>query len=168
MVGCFTDAEWAELYKQAYQSLKPGGWIEHTEWSLEVRNEIETLDQCVWVWKDVFVQAGPKTGRSFEITDKRDAWLRDAGFPDLVKKKTPLPLGTWPADPNLKEIGRFNLAHMNLGLDGYARFICEMVHGWKPEEVTVLVAKMRKALHQRGTYFHMRVHNLVLLVVMRD
>ena len=165
LVGCFTDGEWADVYKEAYRALKPGGWIEHTEWSLDIRNDVQEIDPIIFKWKDVFVQVGPKTGRSFEVIEKRDGWLKDAGFPNIVKKKFQLPLGDWPADPKLKEIGKFNLAHMNLGLDGHARYICETVLGWKPDEVTVLVARVRKALQRRGTFFHMCVSELFTFAV---
>lgn len=157
LVGCFTDADWSGLYKEAYNALKPGGWIEHTEWSLDIRNDEQSLDPIMLKWRDVFIEAGPKTGRSFEVIEKRDGWLKDAGFPEITKKRFQLPLGDWPADPKLKEIGKFNLAHINIGLDGYARFLCETVLGWKPEEVTVLVAGVRRALKKRGTYFYMWV-----------
>lgn len=34
MLGAFTKQQWTEVYKQAYENLAPGGWIEHLEPSL--------------------------------------------------------------------------------------------------------------------------------------
>lgn len=31
LVGSFSDGQWTGVYKQAYENLLPGGWIEHVE-----------------------------------------------------------------------------------------------------------------------------------------
>ena len=30
-MGAFTDKEWTDVYKRAYENLAPGGWIEQIE-----------------------------------------------------------------------------------------------------------------------------------------
>lgn len=38
MEGCFTREVWKALYKQAYEKLKPGGWIEQVGFLMISRN----------------------------------------------------------------------------------------------------------------------------------
>ena len=46
--------------------------------------------------------------------------ITDAGFVDVVEKRYKWPLGDWPTDPRLKEIGRWNAHHWMEGMDSWA------------------------------------------------
>ncbi len=76
-------------------------------------------------------------------------WATDAGFPaDSVQhKKFKLPHGPWPKDKRLKEMGAYTGLYMDLSLDGFALFPIGQILGWTLEEVQVLVANMRQAVH---------------------
>ncbi|SPQ24311.1 e2fe2a48-64e9-499f-9da9-cc145a7e7db2 [Thermothielavioides terrestris] len=147
LVGCVQD--WEALYRQCLRCLKPGGWLEQHEFALPIAgNDAPLPDDCVWHdWGSVFREAGRKMGRSFEVTDHWEEWLRKAGFTEtLHTKSTRLPIGGWPRDPRWKEVGLFNQLSLEQGLEGFATYICTQVLGWRHEEVTVLLAKVREAI----------------------
>ncbi|RYP45665.1 hypothetical protein DL768_008009 [Monosporascus sp. mg162] len=85
LVGAIPD--WNELFKQAYRTLKPGGYLESKESSALIRSDDGTvpigcaLDQ----WGRVFWEAGKKFGRSFRVYEdelQRKA-MEAAGFVDI-------------------------------------------------------------------------------------
>jgi len=53
-----------------------------------------------------------------EETMKRD--IENAGFQDVQEYTLKAPLGRWPADPRLKEIGYWCEFSFNTGLEGWA------------------------------------------------
>ena len=74
--------------------------------------------------------------------------MREAGFTNLVSKSWKVPIGGWPQDEKLKQIGFYNGAFIDQSLDGFAIFPVGEILGWSVDEVTALVAEMRKALRE--------------------
>jgi hypothetical protein len=54
------------------------------------------------------------------------------GFVDVVEKKYKVPVGAWPSDPQLKEIGRYSLLYCDLGCEGWALWILSKILGVSP------------------------------------
>lgn len=46
--------------------------------------------------------------------------MERAGFVNVVEKVMKAPLGGWPADPRLRELGQWALLGFLSGLEGYA------------------------------------------------
>ncbi len=70
--------------------------------------------------------------------------MKDAGFQNVKVQKFRFPVGPWPRDRHLKDIGLCNLAQVLEGLEAFSlRLMCD-VGGWTAEEVTVLLAKVRQ------------------------
>jgi hypothetical protein len=75
-----------------------------------------------------------------------EGWAHEAGFQDVVHHRFKMPIGTWPRDHAMKELGAFNLAQVLQGLEGFSlRLFCDVL-GWQQEEVLVLTSKVRKEL----------------------
>ena len=49
---------------------------------------------------------------------------------DIKEYHFKLPLGSWPADKKLKEVGSYNLVLTDQGLEGYATYLFTNVLGW--------------------------------------
>ena len=45
--------------------------------------------------------------------------IEEAGFVNIVERRYKWPLGEWPVDQKLKDIGRWNLQHWLEGLDAW-------------------------------------------------
>lgn len=148
MLGCIED--WPKLYRQAYRCLKPGGWIEHTDFSVRVQADDDSIpsDSAYDIWNKFFVEAGEKTGRSFHVVDNNQQadWLKQAGFPSPKVVNYKIPIGQWPANRRLKDIGAYSLAGFLQGLEGYGIFLGTQVLGWEVAELQVLFAKMRAVM----------------------
>ncbi|RYP62883.1 hypothetical protein DL771_009532 [Monosporascus sp. 5C6A] len=85
LIGAIPD--WNELFKQAYKTLKPGGYLESTESSALIRSDDGTVPvgSAIDQWGRVFWEAGKKFGRSFRVYEEelqRKA-MEAAGFVDI-------------------------------------------------------------------------------------
>jgi hypothetical protein len=124
-------ADWPALYARAFEHLKPGGYIEQLEWSVHIRNQDGSLspDATLARWSTVAVQVGTLTGRTFEIAENMAGLIREAGFVDMVEKRSRWPIGPWSSDPRLKEIGRWNLLNWEEGMEGWVMAAYTQVPG---------------------------------------
>ncbi|KAK4442735.1 S-adenosyl-L-methionine-dependent methyltransferase [Podospora aff. communis PSN243] len=152
MLGAIED--WGAVYREAYRVLKPGGWIEHSDYEVAVLADDASLgpDSPFHQWGPIFYKAGEKTGRTFETMKQAPGLLKEAGFQDLQEKRLKLPIGSWPADKKLKNVGNYNLAATEAGLEGFALYLLTQVHGWTAEEAHVYIEKMRKELRDRSKH----------------
>jgi hypothetical protein len=114
-----------------FRSLKPGGFIELIDLSLNIKSDDGTVteDGPLQQWYRVFLEAGEKMGKTFEIFDHAKDYITDAGFVDIKETVYKVPIGGWSSDPKSKEIGRWNLLQINQGLEGFALFILSSVLG---------------------------------------
>ncbi|EFQ29654.1 methyltransferase domain-containing protein [Colletotrichum graminicola M1.001] len=91
---------WVDLYKKAYHSLKPGGWVQNLEINAGIDSDhVEYPPNQVFIeWNRIFDQGGKKTGRSFTVAQGHIMMdnTKEAGFVDVVEKKFKLPIHGWP------------------------------------------------------------------------
>ncbi|KAF2425830.1 S-adenosyl-L-methionine-dependent methyltransferase [Tothia fuscella] len=140
--------EWPALMRQAYRFTKPGGWVEFQDFTMKFyTTNGEYRDGCsADKWTDEII-AGMKTiGREPEPGPKLEAWIKDAGFFNVVHKVFPVPVGTWPNNRKLKQIGAFDLVQFLDGLESISLRIFTGVRGWRKEEVQVYLSQVRKDL----------------------
>ncbi|KAI9825141.1 MAG: hypothetical protein M1819_000599 [Sarea resinae] len=151
LYGAFTPEEWADVYKQCYDNLIPGGWIEQAEISVVVDCDDDTLpkDSLLAGWGPNFLGCADRLGRSLDTWKIMKGDIEKAGFVDVHEKVQKLPLGTWPKDPLLKDAGKVNKEHWLAGLEGWAMWLLTHYGApkpWSSEEVLVYVASVRKEL----------------------
>ncbi|KAJ4112360.1 hypothetical protein NW765_015430 [Fusarium oxysporum] len=129
-------SDWSALFKEAFRVCKPGGWVESYEASPRMESDDGTLN------------------RTFEIIDKdlQQKGMEEAGFVDVKVWDFKAPIGGWPQDPRLKQIGQFAQAALEQDYEGYVLYMANMVLGWTKEEVSVYCAQLRREI--RSGKFH--------------
>lgn len=70
--------------------------------------------------KQLYKEAGDITGQTFETADIMKHKIERAGFVNVVEKTFKVPLGGWPRDERLRELGQWTLLGFLSGLEGYA------------------------------------------------
>ncbi|KAF4447735.1 hypothetical protein F53441_8754 [Fusarium austroafricanum] len=156
--------DWKKLYRQAYACVRRGGWVESLEIDIQTRSEnpkVQNDENHVFnKWYKLFFECGRKTGRTWEIArdGRQEEYMREAGFTDLFSKSWKVPVGGWPQDKKLKQIGLYNGAFIDHSIDGFAIFPIGEILGWSREQVTVLVSQMQKALKEPRALPYFTVH----------
>lgn len=150
MYGSISD--WSALYKQAYDALMPGGWIENFEFTIHLHSDVPEVrddpDHIFKRWAAIFHEAGDRINRTLRIGENgtMKKLLQETGFEDVVQKTYQVPVGAWSNDPVYKKIGLFNLSFMDESLEGFALFLLREIMGWSYERVQVFVMEMRTAI----------------------
>ena len=119
MLGCCTAEQWKGIYKQAYDSLAPGAWIEQLEPGVCFRSDDGTLPESSHLarWETVFNKVADNWGHPVNILGTMEQSIKDAGFINVRTKDYKIPVGSWPKHPVYKEAGRLNLEQVDTGLE---------------------------------------------------
>lgn len=80
------------------------------------------------------------------------AWFEKAGFVDVKQVFLKSPTNPWPKDKKLKEVGSYQMLGHIEGLEGVSLGLLYRVYDWKPEEVQILMAKLRPEIKDRSIH----------------
>ncbi|KAJ4168583.1 hypothetical protein NW754_010501 [Fusarium falciforme] len=148
LTGCIAD--WEALMKVAYRCLKPGGYIESMEPSAYIQSDDNTIepDSAMGQWGKIFVEGGSKMGRPFTVVEDelQNKALEKAGFVDIQEKKHKSPIGSWPKDEKLREIGQYAQLSMEQDFEGLILFMTNVLGGWSREEIQVYITHLRREI----------------------
>jgi SAM-dependent methyltransferase len=155
LFGSIATDQYPTFYGRVLDHLKPGGWYEQAESSVEPLSQDNSLKGTVLEeWGPLSLEAGEKFGKTLAIVHETEQRMKDAGFVNVHYEKRIWPIGGWPKDKKLKMIGLYNKMAWDEGMEGWTMYIFTRFLGWRPEEVLVFCAKAREALNDR------RVHAL--------
>lgn len=121
-----------------------------------------TKDHQLFGWGDLFIRCSERAGRSLRTHETMRGAIEKAGFVDVHEELYKIPLGPWPKDKILKEVGHLQYAHWNAALEGWAMWL--LTHfgepePWTKEEVQVFLAKVRSEL--KDPHIHAYEHGSV-------
>jgi len=157
MIGSFDGTEWDNLYKQCFDKIRPGGWIEQLEVSPIIETDDGSLppENILNDWGPNMLGCGERAGRDCDTFDTMAKKIRNAGFVDVHEKNYKWPIGPWPRDQKLKDAGTVNFQHWINGIEGWCMWLLTKFghpQPWDKDEVHVYVAKLRKEL--KDSRFH--------------
>lgn len=148
MAGSVTN--WPELLQEAYKTLKPGGKREFVEIGLNWECLDGTFDpngSCGTWTKNFHRIATEVLGMDFNPIPKIAGWLSDAGFEEVEEHDEIVPIGPWPRDRRLKDIGRYFLSNMlEGGVENYTLMLFTKA-GWDETSVHAMLGEVRKDLN---------------------
>ncbi|KAL5414849.1 hypothetical protein PMIN06_005590 [Paraphaeosphaeria minitans] len=155
LTGCIRD--WPLLYAQAHAHLEPGGYFEHAEFSVTTNADPDgtsLADRMYSTFSSTILSIGEeKTGQRFDAISHMGTWMRAAGFVDVVEQHFVWPIGPWPKDPKLKELGRWGERNWADGLEGWVMALYTRILGWKYEQVVEFVRAFRKVIKDRKNHY---------------
>ncbi|KIW01727.1 uncharacterized protein PV09_06904 [Verruconis gallopava] len=152
-------ADWPAFYKQVFSHLKPGGWIEQVEGSVVPKSDDGTVKpgSPLHKWGELSLKCGDLFGKTLLVVDEAKQNIIDTGFIDVVEHRYKWPIGDWPRDPHLKEIGMYNRLFWEDGIEGWSMYLLTNVLKWSREEVMVYLAQVRSALRDRSIHAYIEI-----------
>jgi ubiquinone/menaquinone biosynthesis C-methylase UbiE len=145
---------WPKLIGQAYRHLKPGGWVEWHQkypWFLSDDGSLPP-ETPIEMWGKYFFEAAEKFGTPVETAQKLKPWMEEAGFVDVQEHILKLPVGPWPKDKRLKQVGLFEMVNMTEGVEGLTMMAFTRALKWSPERVQLFLLDVRNQVKDRSVH----------------
>ena len=136
--------DWDALYRQALHHLKPGGWVEIQEFGSHLYSDDDPELKnapSVRYWTDLLTEVGIEFGKDFDPDQKK--MVEEAGFVDVREDLYKVPVGRWPKDPRLKELGMYQREMVLDSVEPYTLALLTRLRNWTQEECQVLIAKVK-------------------------
>ncbi|OTB04731.1 hypothetical protein M426DRAFT_320592 [Hypoxylon sp. CI-4A] len=154
-------ADWDELLHQAYITTKPGGWVQSCEAEVIIKSDDGTIapDSAIETfWNMLYRGASAKMGATFlPMSDnvQKGAFER-AGFQYVQQHDYKFPIGGWPTDKKMAEIGRYVQLTMLNDVEGYTLYLWNIVMGENAPGYDEALAKMKRELRSKRIHAYMR------------
>ncbi|BCS01895.1 class I SAM-dependent methyltransferase [Aspergillus luchuensis] len=153
-------ADWGQLLRQAYENVKPGGWVEIQESETWVHSDDGTCKDAVMVreLQQKLEESSTKFGRRMNIAPEVKGYMQRAGFVNVVDDIYKCPVGTWPKSPRLKEIGRVGKLILYDSVEPYSLALWTRVLGYTYEEAQAFVKKVHAELASSTYHIYIFFH----------
>lgn len=110
--------------------IKPGGYIEQVEQSVVPKSDDGSTRGTIFEkWGEISLEAGDAFGKSLRVAEKARSKIANAGFVDVVERRFKCPIGPWPKDPRLKELGMYNRLNWEEGIEGWTMMLLTKILG---------------------------------------
>jgi len=131
-----------------YRKLEPGGYLEMQDIALPVASDDGTLKEDSWLVRmsHMTVEAANHLGRPINLAWEYKEMFEKAGFVDVTVHHFKWPSNIWPRDKRFKEMGRWNLANIDGGLEGLTLGYFTRGLGMSKEETVALCAGARSEI----------------------
>ncbi|KAH0430084.1 methyltransferase domain-containing protein [Colletotrichum camelliae] len=139
-----TSSDWARFYDRVMGGLKPGGWVEMQEYDAWIFSDDDSFDRAIWTkeWVTKLDDASKTYGKQINVARFHKQWMIEAGFEDI-------PIGPWAKDPALKELGRYELAHMQMSVESHTPALFTRVLGFSEDQARVLMEGVKREFRSK-------------------
>lgn len=130
------------------RATKPGGYLEFQDYSSQpylsdgTKLDGNMHEHPIAVYAHHINQAFEKSGRPLDIASQVEQLFIDAGFVDVEVKTAIWPIGRWPKDKRLKEIGTFGRLGSEQSLYPFGISILTQ-QGWTEKQVSDICDKIK-------------------------
>lgn len=148
------------LLQRAFRHIRSNGYVELQGVDARFESDDGTLDKGpnAKLWMKHLIEACAKFGKPVDCADKWKHRLIKAGFVDVQQELRKLPIGPWPKDPKLKELGRYQAIQESKVIDSYTPKLFEYALGWSADEIQVLMAQVKNELRDPAIHLYLPVY----------
>ncbi|KAK6607564.1 methyltransferase domain-containing protein [Botrytis cinerea] len=146
MTGSLGD--WDRFFDQAWNNLKPGGYIELLDILLPVSCADDTLkpDSALLKWSQLLLEGSIIAGRDLNSALTCKEKLEKRGFQGVHQAIYKWPGNRWPKNAKAKEIGMWHQENLTSGLMGLSVAIFTRLLGWNVEELELFLVDVRREM----------------------
>ncbi|KAF5026340.1 hypothetical protein F66182_1548 [Fusarium sp. NRRL 66182] len=151
--------DYTALFQEAYRCCAPGGWVQSAEADIEFRSDDGTVDlePNLGLFTKLFQEGGKVLGVPFFVYEQQAKGFKEAGFEDIKTVDYKIPVGGWPKDKKLSEVGKFVQATLENDLEGYTLMLWQDVLQWPKDEYQLFLLGLRKAFKNPKIHTYMKV-----------
>ncbi|KAK7959933.1 S-adenosyl-L-methionine-dependent methyltransferase [Apiospora aurea] len=141
---CFDNPK--AVMQQAFENLKPGGWIEYCDSTVDVLSmDGSSRGTTLEHWGELMMTGAQTTGRDFRVSRHYKQWLEEVGFIDVVERKIAGAVGPWCKSARLKQMGGVTARALYDNVTGMSYELFRNA-GFTPEQIDELAARFRADL----------------------
>ncbi|KAI1401491.1 S-adenosyl-L-methionine-dependent methyltransferase [Hypoxylon fuscum] len=151
--------DWDQLLRTSYEHLKPGGWMELQEihhFPMSGNCTLRADHPVAQYWK--YVDEGLENlGINLRFSDEGRiaSMMRQCGYVNVTERIFHIPIGTWPRNKTLKNVGRYWKTILLDGIQAIA--LGPMTRGlhWRREQVETFLVSVRNGYHDNSMLLYM-------------
>ncbi|KAK2765229.1 hypothetical protein FQN54_008928 [Arachnomyces sp. PD_36] len=139
-------SDWPALLRECYKALKPGGQVEIAEMRTKFFCDDGSYpqDSAMQLVVDEIDRISRSVGLELDVSPFIPDWLKAAGFKEVEQAARPVPVGTWPKDRKMKQLGYYMVAQIiETALDSFTIALFTRHGGYTEEQVRVLGNRAR-------------------------
>ncbi|KAF7954589.1 hypothetical protein EAE96_005709 [Botrytis aclada] len=158
MTGSIGD--WDQFFDQAYNNLKPGGYIELLDIRLPISCADDTLkpDSALLKWSQLLLEGSIMAGRDLDSAVTCREKLEKRGFQGVNQTIYRCPGNRWPKDAKAKELGMWNQENLTSGLMGISVAIFTRLLGWSVDELEVFLVDVRREMKDTSIHAYWEIY----------
>lgn len=147
---------WPRFFEQAFEHLKPGGWIEVQElcFPLGCDDGSAGPDTAFLAWAQRTHDAAAKLGVNTSSPPHFPEYMAKVGFINIKEHHAKWPLGPWARGKKEKLMGHYMLENILAALEGASVMLFTKVLGWTKDEVEVNLVDVRRAIMDRRKHVY--------------
>ncbi|KAL1962611.1 hypothetical protein VTN77DRAFT_9325 [Rasamsonia byssochlamydoides] len=157
---CGSIADWNGLFQQAFDHLRPGGWLEMQEFETVLYSDDASIAQAEHIrnWSNMINEASQRFGKPFNGAGRLKQAMVDAGFVDVREEIYKVPIGAWSEDSHLKELGQYSLLAAYESIEPYTLALATRVLGMSLEDIYRIVYGVKAELCNPQFRLYAKVH----------
>jgi ubiquinone/menaquinone biosynthesis C-methylase UbiE len=165
--------DWPRFLRQAWDNLKPGGWIEFSNPNFPIcrarrqkcrvaetqanghpGQEPEEEEDALILWSQRVREAAAKDGIDTLISAQHARMLEEAGFTNIRVEPLKWAVGAWPKGEREKNIGRWTMVNTKSFVEPIALALFTKRLGWTREQAQELVDRAMACLDDRKRCYY--------------
>ncbi|KAK2753182.1 hypothetical protein FQN54_008008 [Arachnomyces sp. PD_36] len=153
-------SDWRAYIENIYNHTSPGGWVEFQDYEPMYASDDGSLrpEHHTYKWICGLIEASKKNGREPNVGPMLESLLLEAGFENVQHYQMKVPVGPWPKNRTLKEVGLFNLVQILNGVEAFSLRLYTQVLGWSFDELQSLLKEVSRELRSGTIHSYHSFH----------
>ncbi|PTD07118.1 Secondary metabolism regulator laeA [Fusarium culmorum] len=136
-----------KMIQAAFDNLRPGGWVELTEWIAILQSPDHSLDGTAFrKWNNLLEEGLQSFGATMLYPETFKSLLQKTGFEPVIDTRNGAPTNACYPGKKLQRIGHLMTQNWLLILEPLSMPVFTQGLGWTPEQVQALLAEVRREI----------------------
>ncbi|KAM0242296.1 hypothetical protein ACHAP5_007236 [Fusarium lateritium] len=141
------------LIQTTFDNLKPGGWVEFTEWIAHLHSPNHSLRGTAFRrWNDLMEQGMRNLGTTLKYPNQYKPFLQEVGYERIIETRHGAPTNACYPGKKLQRIGHLMTQNWLLILEPLSMPVYTAGLGWTQEQVKQFLSEVRMEL--ANTQYH--------------